>query len=139
MVYKQQKWKIYYDDGTTFSDEDGTWEEAPYRGVLLVVTSDPNVGREVDHGARGEFYAWWPDATKPWGFDRTGILDYLANLPEYDETTHIADLSLDDWNRAGVKVGRSVDNHVFEAILEQALADDYFAPKSADTLRERRE
>lgn len=31
------RWKIYYDDATTFSSEDGTWEQAPSDGVLFVV------------------------------------------------------------------------------------------------------
>lgn len=31
------KWKIYYDDDTTFSSEDGSWEEAPLDGVLVII------------------------------------------------------------------------------------------------------
>lgn len=30
-------WRLYYDDGSTFSDEDGPWEEAPPDGVLFAV------------------------------------------------------------------------------------------------------
>lgn len=34
-------WRIYYENKTTFSNEDGTWEEAPGVGVAAVVTIDP--------------------------------------------------------------------------------------------------
>jgi hypothetical protein len=30
-------WAIFYDSGRTFTDEDGTWDEAPSEGVLVVV------------------------------------------------------------------------------------------------------
>jgi len=30
-------WRIYYADGSTFSSADGTWEDAPTRGVQVVV------------------------------------------------------------------------------------------------------
>jgi hypothetical protein len=50
------KWKIYYDDGTTFSDLDGTPDLAPAFGVQAVVCS--------------------PDL---WGCgDIVGLIDYLS-------------------------------------------------------------
>jgi len=91
----------------------------------------------LDHGARGEFYAWWPAASKPWGHDRTGILDYLREVG-WSTSTVLADLSLDDFGEAGVKVGRSVDNVTFRAVIASATSDPDFPPKSADSLRERR-
>jgi hypothetical protein len=30
------RWKLYYDDGRTFSSEDGTWNDAPPDGILIV-------------------------------------------------------------------------------------------------------
>jgi hypothetical protein len=36
------KWKIYYADGTTFSDHDGSLKDAPAFGVLCVVC-DPDL------------------------------------------------------------------------------------------------
>jgi hypothetical protein len=30
-------WCLYYDDGSTFSDEDGPWTQAPADGVLFAV------------------------------------------------------------------------------------------------------
>lgn len=31
------RWKVYYDDGSTYSSEDGAWSDAPPDGVLFVV------------------------------------------------------------------------------------------------------
>jgi hypothetical protein len=50
------RWKIYYDGGSTFSDENGTPDQAPAFGVLAVVCE--------------------PDL---WGCgDVVGLIDYLA-------------------------------------------------------------
>jgi hypothetical protein len=43
-------WKVYYADGSTFSDEDGPWEEAPADGVACVVVRDDDYGRYVLNG-----------------------------------------------------------------------------------------
>lgn len=129
------EWKLFYDDGSTYSWRDGDWADAPYRGALVLVSSDPEVGRELDHGARGEFFAWWPEASKPWGFDRVGILDYLTTQG-WSETTLLSDLSLADFRDAGVKLGRSVENEVFRETMRAARDDPDFEPKSAKTARE---
>jgi hypothetical protein len=129
------KWKLWYADGSTFCDQDGDFADAPHLGALVLATEDPDVGRELDWGPRGEFFAWWPGKTKPWGFDRTGILDYLLTQ-DWPETTRLADLSLDAWRTSGVKVGRSVDNHEWQAILATVIADDYLPLKSATNARE---
>jgi hypothetical protein len=129
------RWKLWYADGSTFTDGDGTWLDAPALGVLVLATEDPDVGRELDHGPRGEFYAWWPDASKPWGFDRTGLLDYLHAVG-WPPTTLLGAVSLADLSAAGVKVGRSVDNDRWRGILSAAVNDPYLPPKSAGSGRE---
>jgi hypothetical protein len=130
-------WKLWYSDGSTFSDYDGEWLDAPCAGAVILVSSDPQVGRELDHGTRGEFFAWWPGASKPWGFDRVGILDYLVNGLGHEGDTKLCDMTFDDFDAAGIKVGRSVDNDVFESLMLAATNDEYFETKSADTMRER--
>ena len=51
-------WRIYYVDDTTFSDEDGTWEEAPADGIVCVVVRDKDYGRYVLNGLN---YYYMPD------------------------------------------------------------------------------
>lgn len=130
-------WRLYYADGSTFDSEDGAWADAPHIGAVGLITPDVDVGREFDHGSRGEFFAWEPDGSKPWGYDRVGILRYLWRAHGWPTSTRIADLSLDDWRDAVVKVGCSVDNLMFQSILARMTSDPDFPPKSADTLRER--
>jgi len=36
------KWKIYYDDDSTYSNEDGAWVDAPAHGVVVVVVAMPD-------------------------------------------------------------------------------------------------
>lgn len=43
-------WKIHYADGTTFSDKDGTWEDAPQDNLVAVPVRDGLHGRVVLHG-----------------------------------------------------------------------------------------
>ena len=43
-------WKIYYADGATFSDLDGSWNDAPSDGVVCVVVTDKDYGRYVLNG-----------------------------------------------------------------------------------------
>jgi len=43
-------WRIYYADGSTFSDPDGPWDDAPADGVVCVVVRDEDFGRYVLNG-----------------------------------------------------------------------------------------
>jgi hypothetical protein len=47
-------WRIYYSDGTAFGNEQGTWEEAPLDGVVMVVLRN---GERVEPVTGGDFYA----------------------------------------------------------------------------------
>lgn len=55
------KWRIYYDNGSTFSNTDGDFKDAPSDGVLGVVEKDEDVGRCVYWSK--EFYFILPDGT----------------------------------------------------------------------------
>ena len=35
------RWRIYYADGSTYSNLSGSWDDAPSRGVVAVVSLDP--------------------------------------------------------------------------------------------------
>lgn len=94
-------WRIYYADGTRFTDEDGTPYDAPARGVVVIVQADAeNVFRTVTH----DFYirqAWgWE------GCDIFGLWDYLA-----------------DCGAKTVKFGRTLKNADYERVFQRALAE----------------
>lgn len=133
------RWKLYYGDGTTFCDADGSWEEAPSRNAQALVTEDDDAGFQLNEGSDGwiQNYVWWPGALRPWGVDRFGTLDYLVEVRALNVGDTIATLSLLDLAVSGVKIGRSIGTKRFLEIHAQAAADDYFPSKSARLRGER--
>lgn len=121
-------WKIFYDDGTVWTNEDGPWQEAPHRGVQVLVHRDTRVGpRDPRYvGAltnTGDYYVWWPGQEWPWGCDVAGLLDYLVEVGATDETARLADFSIAFLREHGVKLGRSIGDNEFKAIFERARND----------------
>lgn len=103
-------WRIYYDSGETYSDEDGPLESAPCDGVIVVVQVDRDVGREILH--LKDFYYW--EHRRWWGCDAYGRDDYLR--------------------RAGWKklvAGRNTDYANYSALFDRAMRDPDFPSKSA--------
>ena len=74
-------WRIWYSDGSTFSSEDGTWEEAPGRDVQIILFWDPDRGWTLRHGAntrKGDFFRMDADGTIV-GMDLTGVIDHVVH------------------------------------------------------------
>jgi hypothetical protein len=99
-------WKVYYGDGTTFSDEDGKPSQAPALDVqiILVRDDDPNsaLGRYPVH--RFDYY-WW-DEPDWFGGDLFGLFDYLSRPGD-----------------KRVLFGRTISNARHQEIVDRALAD----------------
>ncbi len=80
------KWKIYYHDPdapnyySTYSNLDGSAEDAPVYGVILIQQPIEN-GRGIDQVADGDYYAL--DEEGKWiGMDPNGLKDrQLNNIP----------------------------------------------------------
>lgn len=145
-------WVIWYDDGTSWSDEDGPPEGAPRRGVEAIAMTDPDTGRSIDWGR--DWY-WLSDAGWLSG-DCYGVLDFLMlkGLIRYD-----ADRAL--WQRreaqgwiasdlyamlfafltpgradAVILAGRCMRNPEFRALYNRVIADPRLPPKSARMAQE---
>jgi len=100
-------WRIYYGDGSTFSNEDGDVSQAPALDVQAIVVRHPRVGRIIVTMAH---YYWYEDGEWQGGMDLFGLFDFLM--------------------RSGlVKFGRTVSNEEFEAAFQKALNDPDFPPK----------
>lgn len=123
------KWTIIYDGGDTFSDTDGDWQDAPSRGVLVIVIEDETVGRQLAWGF--DFYWWFPGQAGPSGGDLFGMRDYLTEIGSRHARADFNKISLDALAAEGIKFGRSVDNTVMRAALAQAASIEGFEPKSA--------
>ena len=57
-------WRIYYDDGSTFSDAYGTPWDAPRTGVQVIVHRD---GDGYSLMSQSDFYYWEPERSD-WGW-----------------------------------------------------------------------
>jgi hypothetical protein len=52
-------WRVWYNNGTTFSNEDGLPEEAPLDGIQIIVEWLDNGQRHYHYGR--DFYIWTGD------------------------------------------------------------------------------
>lgn len=99
-------WCIYYDDGSTFSSEQGSPEDSPVAGAVLVL--QPRVyGRNFV--GRGEpFFLYRSDLGEWFACDLAGLLDQLS---------HFAPLI------TCVRVGRWMATDAWVAVQQQADHD----------------
>lgn len=70
------KWKIYYSDNTTYSDEDGPAWNAPAWGVQVIVQYAPK--RELLHGSAIQTAYCYREDGFWYVSDMPGMYDYLA-------------------------------------------------------------
>lgn len=113
---KQLRWRIYYDDGPTFSSEDGDPVDAPAYGVICIVACDPAVNRIILNGWDWYYY----DGQEWWGGDIYGLLDRLCHrIPTF-----------------AVCQGRTVRNEDYGRIMGLADKDPDFPPRGGRLKRE---
>jgi len=112
------KWKIFYDDGSTFCDLDGSPYDAPARGVQVIAQEDEYVGRLMQ--IKCDYY-WWTDKDGWMAGDLFGLYDYL---------------SISGYRK--VIFGRMINYHQFRELYLKAESDSYLPPKSAFHHTERR-
>lgn len=77
------RWRIYYGDGSVYSEQDGSPFEAPTTNVQVIAQSDTSsaTGRILIHTRlTGEGYYCWRDDGYGWdNHDQAGFFDYLFN------------------------------------------------------------
>jgi len=111
-------WRIYYSDSSSFGSEEGEPNQAPRRGVLVIVQRDTEAGRSL--WKECDFY-WWLSRQRAWvGGDLAGLLDYLAECAG-----------------AVVLQGRTVPDRLYRDVVRRAGSDPAFPPKRAWYSRER--
>ena len=103
-------WRVYYDDGRTYSDEDGALEDAPGDGVIAIAQIDPDVGRHILH--MKDFY--YREHSRWYGCDIYGLFDYLRRL---------------GWKK--VIAGRNTTSSNYHAIMDRARLDPGLPEKNA--------
>tara|TARA_R110000787_G_scaffold36714_7_gene93588 strand:+ start:18895 stop:19230 length:336 start_codon:yes stop_codon:yes gene_type:complete len=69
-------WRIFYDDGSTFSSLDGEPHEAPARGFICALGYDERGKRYIMHG--WDHYYFDDEANQFWGCEIHGLIDRLC-------------------------------------------------------------
>jgi hypothetical protein len=95
-------WKIYYGDGSTFSNEDGPAEKAPCGRVIAVAFYDQDNRRRVCHQA--DYYIW--DGVRWYSADINGYMQYMLE-PGFKV----------------VKFGREIGDLKYREVMTFALSD----------------
>ena len=103
------KWRIYYDDGSTFDNTMGTPNEAPAYGVQIIIRTHPENGAMLVY--RWDFY-YWQEGKGWFGGDIFGLLDQLL----HDTENKIR----------AVKQGRTLVTEDFNVIFNRAQQDSDF-------------
>jgi len=68
-------WRIYYDDGKTFSSDEGTPFDAPRTGVIVIVQTNKQVGWELVHAYD---YFYYEEKVGGWrASDQFGMYDHM--------------------------------------------------------------
>lgn len=102
-------WCIFYGDGSTYSNEDGSIWDAPARDVQVIVQHHENVNWYSQTG--GDYYIWRGNT---WlGVDIFGLFDYLID-PGYKK----------------VLFGRTISSVEFQSIFNKAKNDPKFGKKA---------
>lgn len=106
------RWKIYYGDGSIYSDVDGILEQSPHFNVQVIVVRDSDVGRRLIFG-----HAWYLFKDGLWfGIDDTASL-IIQFLQDADKIR-------------AVRAGMIVSPQVFKKIFDMAKNDPDFPKKS---------
>jgi hypothetical protein len=101
------KWRIYYDDGSTFDSDQGSPEDAPPYGFICAIGRDETDKRYIMHG--WDYYQWDKEANQWWGMDRDGLIDRLCRNLVY-----------------AFKLGRTVSKTDFYDTMSRAHKDPDF-------------
>ena len=72
-------WRVYYEDGSVFTDADGPPWDAPRLAVQLVAQEDKRVGYRYVSGC--DFYTYEPDRGGWHTTDQWGLYDHLIRAP----------------------------------------------------------
>lgn len=106
-------WRIYYADGSTFSDLDGDPQHAPGTGVIIIAQKSPIFGEKPYVQHMTDYYVWLGDA---WlGCDLLRLWQYwFVDNKKYD------------FPRASLS-GETIENSRYLEIRKMAKTDpDFF-------------
>lgn len=105
------RWKIFYGDGSTYSDAAGSAYDAPARNVQAIIADDKDHGW---HCVRTCDYYWYLPIDDLWqGGDQFGLFDHLIEP-----------------GAKRILFGRTLGNQEFADVMERAYHDADLPPKT---------
>src|SRR3990167_5592916 len=93
-------WKLYYGDGSTYSNEDGLPEDAPCGRVIAAAFYDEDNRRRICHQA--DYYIW--DGTRWYSASDSGFWQYMGEP-----------------GAKVVKFGREIGDIQYRSVMSQAM------------------
>ena len=71
----QPKFKIFYDNGTTYDNKSGPLDRAHKQGVIAIIVEDKTLGQRIETDC--DFYCYFPHGWT--GVSQSGLFDYLSS------------------------------------------------------------
>ena len=107
------EWKIFYSDGSEFSNQDGDPSQAPGDGVIAIAQRDMEADPFIHQGS--DFYLFDLDLFEGWGgVDQFGLAQYLSE-PGYKI----------------IKMGRLIGTEKWKRLLAKVRSDPGLGEKTA--------
>ena len=133
-------WKIYYDNGDTYSNLDGIWKDAPNDGVIGVVVRDVEDvwGRFIytghaptPQGFINEFYIKHDDNEEPYAtWDLSPFLEKIGLFEKVSAMTDLIERGKVLRESGYVKFGRQVGQNQWQSVMRRMIDDSDFNAKS---------
>jgi len=99
------RWKLYYNDGSSFSDEDGAPNDSPPFGAVFVCQPNHS-GRDLIWGT--DYLIHRTDVDAWMGTDLVGLIDQLSHFAPYIDC---------------VRAGREMVTPAFKALMHEAAVE----------------
>ena len=131
-----KRWKIYYGDCSTFSDQDGRPEDAPVTNVQVIIQPHIESGHYTQ--VQRDYYVYWPDDERWVGVDLAGVMDFLAErgLLAWGDEVDSAVVIQRAVNTGLVKLGRTLERERFYEIYRTADRDPYLPRRTGYMAKE---
>lgn len=111
------------------SERHGSWDEAPYLGVMGIAHIDDWVGYSRDSN---DFYILAPWMRgQPMGADHWGVMDLLIRERRMMRTQRLTEYSYQRLGEWGIKMGRSLANDDWQEVRAWMDSDPELPRKSA--------
>ena len=129
-------WKIFYGDGNTFSDRDGSPRDAPATNVQVISQSHIESGHYMQ--VQRDYYIYWTEDNRWTGVDLAGVMDFLVELGLMTWGDEIdSGIIIQRAISSGlVKLGRTLGRERFYEIYRIADSDPYLPKRTGFMAKE---